>query len=97
MHGATARGGVLDPLQLNIMQKIQLSGGEILMRTLLFHFLTTESSMALLPFRKLTLSPSIFFSLVSPDELWDVSMEQTNISVVQKQRRKWLRYTSRCH
>ena len=60
------------------------------MRMLLFHFLNTEGSTALFLFWKLTLEPVNFFSLVFPEELWDVLVEQTNLYVAQKQRKTWL-------
>ena len=39
--------------------------------------------------------PYDFFSLLFPEELWDVLVEQTNIYVAQKQRKSWFNETNK--
>ena len=39
--------------------------------------------------------PYDFFSLLFPEELWDVLVEQTNIYVAQKQRKSWFNDTNK--
>ena len=51
--------------------------------------------MFLSPFKLLSLSHMIFFSLLFPQELWDVLVEQTNIYVAQKQRKSWFNDTNK--
>ena len=64
------------------------------MRMLLFYFLILEDNMVLSPFKLPSLSHD-FFSLLFPEELWDVLVEQTNIYVAQKQRKSWFNDTNK--
>lgn len=58
------------------------------MRMLPFHFLITEGSMGVGPItlQEAESEPIKSISVLFPDELWDVLVEQPNIYVAQKQR-----------
>ena len=65
-----------------------------MIRMLLFHSLILEDNMV----RSLQVTesePYDFFSLLFPEELWDVLVEQTNIYVAQKQRKSWFNDTNK--